>query len=70
MSLQSVEGNGLGEEAAWPLLSQLASALQHVHSCGVAHRDVKPENVIFADVGRTHPKLCGVDKYSASGGWR
>ena len=41
-----------------PMLAQLGSALQHVHACGCAHRDVKPENVLFTDATQNQVKLC------------
>ena len=36
----------------------LASALAHMHGLGIAHRDVKPENVLFVDTDLTSIKLC------------
>jgi len=41
-----VAKNGLDELAAKFLFRQLASALAFMHSRGIVHRDVKPENVI------------------------
>lgn len=32
-------------------MSQLASALAHVHECGIAHLDIKPANVLLAADG-------------------
>jgi serine/threonine protein kinase len=32
-------------------LTQLASALAHVHECGIAHLDIKPANVLLAADG-------------------
>lgn len=39
-----------GELIAW-LGSRLYSALAHAHSCGIFHRDVKPENVLVTADG-------------------
>lgn len=43
---------GLPECRAAGLLLQALSALQH-HEVGMVHRDVKPENLVFADEERT-----------------
>ena len=31
--------------------ASIVSTLQHAHSCGIAHRDVKPSNIFMADSG-------------------
>ena len=40
---------GLPVEVAVRVTQQVAAALEHAHRCGVIHRDVKPENVLFSD---------------------
>lgn len=49
---------GLDERTAQPLLYQITSALVCMHKLGVAHRDVKPDNLLFVDSRRLSLKLC------------
>ena len=58
--MEYVEGKTLGELAggrpmkpakAIPILRSVAEALDHAHSQGVVHRDVKPGNVLVKDGG-------------------
>lgn len=46
-----IAGDGLTDERALRLFEQIASALGHVHRSGLVHRDVKPQNVLVANVG-------------------
>ncbi|XP_008302285.1 membrane-associated tyrosine- and threonine-specific cdc2-inhibitory kinase [Stegastes partitus] len=43
---------GPDEPAAWAYLGDLLSALQHLHSHGFVHLDLKPANVLITDSGR------------------
>lgn len=45
------EGKGLSLPAALAIFRQLASAVQHMHHHGVAHRDLKLENVMLSSSG-------------------
>ncbi|NWR40681.1 PIM3 kinase, partial [Tachuris rubrigastra] len=37
----------LPEEMAWGLFRQVLKAVQHCSSCGVLHRDIKPQNIVL-----------------------
>lgn len=43
---------GPDEPAAWSYLCDLLSALQHLHSCGFMHLDLKPANVLMTASSR------------------
>ncbi|XP_068160772.1 membrane-associated tyrosine- and threonine-specific cdc2-inhibitory kinase [Antennarius striatus] len=43
---------GLDEPGAWAYLCDLLSALQHLHSHGFVHLDVKPANILMTKSGR------------------
>jgi serine/threonine protein kinase len=46
--LDRIEDKGsLQEHEVQKIVSQLADALRHAHERGIAHRDVKPENICF-----------------------
>ena len=48
---------GLGEAGGKMIAKQICQALAHMHGMGIAHRDVKPENVLFTD--GTHNQVSG-----------
>ena len=41
----------MGERAALRLFRSLCSSVHKIHSCGLAHRDIKPHNVLMSDIG-------------------
>lgn len=62
------------EKEAALIVKDVASALQFLHSKGIAHRDLKPENVLCANKDSVTPvKLCDFDlgsgiKFCSGGG--
>jgi len=54
------------EEEASRIIKDLAEALRHLHHQGVAHRDIKPDNVLCMDQTTPCPvKLCDFDLCSS-----
>jgi len=56
----------LTEEESATIADNLATAIDHLHSLGVAHRDIKPENVLCVSSDSPCPvKLCDFDLCSS-----
>ncbi|RKP22481.1 kinase-like domain-containing protein [Syncephalis pseudoplumigaleata] len=51
------KGFRLQEEEVRAITRQIISALLHINECGVAHLDLKLENVLFKDAGHSHVLL-------------
>lgn len=49
---QRLERGPLGREEAVRVFTALAEGLGAIHAAGVRHQDVKPENVVLAELGR------------------
>lgn len=47
--IQEKGRNAFTEREASKIMHAICSAVQHLHSLGIAHRDVKPENLLYSD---------------------
>src|SRR6478609_2994606 len=48
---------GMPAEVAIPIVTAVGSALDYAHKKGLLHRDVKPANIIVADLDTDEPKI-------------
>lgn len=48
------ERDFISPETFFPILEQVSSALDFSHVRGVIHGDIKPENILFLDIERSH----------------
>lgn len=46
--------DGISWKRALPLIRQMLTALEHAHTSGVIHRDVKPHNILLSDGMTNH----------------
>ena len=49
------------QSAGW--LLQIIAALRYLHSCGIMHRDVKPENIFITEEARTERCMALAQKH-------
>ena len=72
LKIDIIENLAFTEEQAKHLFRQVLSAVGYVHHMQIAHRDVKPENILLCSSSRDSmiPKLCdfGLSRYVLPGG--
>ncbi len=76
IAMEYVEGKSLKEvmagqptftlAAVADILSQLVTGLQYAHACGIVHRDIKPDNLIFTPDGTLKIMDFGVARLESS----
>jgi len=68
--LQGLQRKGVPEAEAAMMSRQLCSAIAHLHARGVAHRDVKPANVLYVDGTTGGEGSTGIHIHSGRGSSR
>lgn len=58
-----VDRNKLSENEAKPFARQILEALQYLHSMGISHRDMKPENILIDQIGHIKISDFGLSKF-------
>ena len=55
------------EREAAEIVHEIARALQHLHTMNVAHRDVKPENLLYSSKGQSSERQMVVAVHYSDG---
>ena len=63
-----VDDGKLSEDEAKIVVYQMFSALDYIHSKGIAHRDLKPENLLLDEQGKVKISDFGLSKYVGNSG--
>ncbi|OHT09168.1 CAMK family protein kinase [Tritrichomonas foetus] len=58
-----VDRNKLTENEARPIARQILETMQYLHSMGVSHRDMKPENILIDQFGRIKISDFGLSRF-------
>lgn len=58
------------EEEAAKILYPIFKAVNYLHNCGICHRDLKLENILFKDSNTKEPKLIDFGLSTDFGGSR
>ena len=63
-----IENNTLSEPLASYCMVQILEALKYLHNLGIAHRDMKPENILIDANGHLKISDFGLSRYVGNGG--
>ena len=63
-----VDNGNLTESQGRFVVREILETLQYIHSRGVAHRDMKPENLLLSDTGHVKLSDFGLSKFVGSSG--
>ncbi len=65
---QFIKEKALSNQRAFEIILQVAFALFHLHSHGIIHRDVKPENILITETGEIKVIDFGIAQLQKEGG--